>query len=64
MVESLDIHVYSPEEDIISQGEEGYILYFLAKGFVDVLMVDDQHVQKRINTMGPGSFFGEISLIF
>jgi glucose-6-phosphate 1-dehydrogenase len=52
--------VFGPGEDIIRQGEMGNEMYFICRGQVEVY--DKAGV--RLNTLGEGDFFGELSLLF
>jgi len=51
IVSQLQILLYLPEDDIITQGEEGVYLYFVAKGFADVLIVNEQQHQKKVGQL-------------
>lgn len=52
-----------PEEFIISQGEEGHKLYFIAKGECKVYVKDKMKKQTEIRTLSKGDIFGEVALI-
>ena len=54
-------HLFMPNEYILHRGDIGREMYFIQKGYADVLGVDDKTV---IATLGPESYFGEISLVF
>lgn len=47
---------------LITQGRPGEIFYILASGQVGVFLAG-QLIDKRIATLGPNSFFGEMSLV-
>jgi glucose-6-phosphate 1-dehydrogenase len=51
--------VFAADQFLMRKGEVGQRMYFLLHGEVDVLD-GDGHV---INTLGPGSFFGEMALL-
>ncbi|MBI1847398.1 MAG: glucose-6-phosphate dehydrogenase [Candidatus Rokubacteria bacterium] len=51
--------VCAPGDFIVRKGDVGREMYFLVKGEVDVLDGDGA----VINALGPGAFFGEISLL-
>ena len=55
----LKAKVYAPGDFIIRKGEVGDEMYFLVRSEVDVLDGEGAVV----NALGPGSFFGEISLL-
>lgn len=60
-----DLHtvLYFPENEICRQGSSGKELYFLAKGEADVFIEDENQKSKRINTLTPGQYFGEVALL-
>ena len=49
--------LYSPNQDIVTQGQSGGPFFCITEGRADVL-IDD----KKINELGPGAYFGEMSL--
>ena len=51
--------VFTPNDTIFEEGDEGDSMYFVGKGLVQINQSGQQ-----ITTIGDGSFFGEISLIF
>jgi glucose-6-phosphate 1-dehydrogenase len=52
--------VYAPGEIIIRKGDMGSEMYFICRGEVEVLDASGE----RMNTMGEGDYFGELSLLF
>lgn len=52
---------YADGEDIVRQGEEGNCMFVIQAGEVEVLQSVDGKVQ-RLACLGPGDFFGEMSL--
>jgi glucose-6-phosphate 1-dehydrogenase len=56
---TLKPEVYAPGDFIVRKGDVGREMYFLVKGEVDVLDGDGT----VITALGPGAFFGEISLL-
>eukprot|EP01135_Chromosphaera_perkinsii_P004900 Nk52_evm5s304 gene=Nk52_evmTU5s304 len=54
-------HLFMPNEYILHRGDMGREMYFILKGHAEVLGNDDE---TEIATLGPGSYFGEISLVF
>lgn len=51
--------VLTPGDTVFREGDEGREMYFVARGELDVIANEG----RRIATMGPGDFFGEIALI-
>jgi len=51
-----------PEETIVKQGDSGKVMYFVAHGDLSVLLWDSE-AQEVKKVIGPGSYFGEISLL-
>jgi putative peptide zinc metalloprotease protein len=48
---------------VLRQGEHGDTCYLLASGRVEVLLQTDAAPDRRLATLGPGAFFGEIALL-
>ena len=53
--------VFTPDDYVVIKGEIGYEMYFISRGSVDVVSEDEKIVYA---TLGAGSFFGEIALLF
>ncbi len=53
--------VFTPGDYVVIKGEIGYEMYFISRGSVDVVSEDEKIVYA---TLGAGSFFGEIALLF
>ncbi|OQY35634.1 MAG: hypothetical protein B6241_00130 [Spirochaetaceae bacterium 4572_59] len=53
--------VFTPDDYVFIKGEIGYEMYFISRGSIDVVSEDEQIVYA---TLGAGSFFGEIALLF
>ena len=53
---------YGPGEPIIRQGESGDSLYLLQSGKVRILVSHNGKGPKQVAVLGPGDFFGEMSL--
>jgi hypothetical protein len=51
---------FAPGDLIIKKGDVGNEMYFLRRGQVEIL----DGAGARLNTLGPGEFFGELSLLF
>jgi len=58
--QALDRQVYVAFDCIIRQGEQNDSMYFIDKGFVDVLSTQ---TSEPVTTLGPLSFFGEVALV-
>jgi CRP-like cAMP-binding protein len=53
---------YAQGETVTEEGAEGFCFYVIAEGEVDVLLEKDGR-EIRVNTLGPGDYFGEISVL-
>lgn len=58
---NLEPVVFTPGDSVVIKGEIGYEMYFISRGSVDVVSEDGAVVYA---TLGAGSFFGEIALLF
>ncbi len=58
------VAVYAPGESIVSQGEQGDSMFIITSGSVDVKLDGKSSGRFRtIGKLGPGDFFGEMSLL-
>jgi len=70
MIHKFDTELVEPEKVIFEQFEavgknnENIYFYLIAKGAVDVFIVDQKKKEKMVDTMRNGEFFGEISMIY
>jgi CRP-like cAMP-binding protein len=48
---------------IVKQREPGSSLYVIREGALDVMIADSKNAPEKVGTMGPGSVFGELSLL-
>eukprot|EP01065_Artemidia_motanka_P019754 TRINITY_DN23586_c0_g1_i1.p1 TRINITY_DN23586_c0_g1~~TRINITY_DN23586_c0_g1_i1.p1 ORF type:complete len:923 (+),score=161.23 TRINITY_DN23586_c0_g1_i1:388-2769(+) len=55
--------VVSPQVYVVRQGDHGEEMFILNKGMVDVLVADDKGEEKRVVSIKPGSWFGEVALL-
>ena len=53
---------FAPGEVLIEQGTDGRGLFVLLRGKLEVLLVHPAGI-KRLNTLGPGAYVGEVSLL-
>ncbi len=54
--------VFSKGETIVSEGDQGGVLYLLRKGSADILK-DTGNGQQRLTTVRDGALFGEITFL-
>jgi putative ABC transport system ATP-binding protein len=54
---------YNPGSTIVRQGDEGDKFFLIREGNVDVSTKADDGAVKKVADLGPGDFFGEVSLI-
>lgn len=54
--------VFAPGEAIVRKGQEGNSMFVIVRGSVKV-QIPSGTVQRTINTLGAGDFFGEMSLL-
>lgn len=55
--------IYMKGRKIVNQGEEGDSFYILAEGLLKVYIRDERGKEQEIARIGPGSCFGEMSLL-
>ena len=60
---NLQPRCFAPGEPIIRQGEYNEHLYMIARGEVQVTLERESGWEETIAHMGPGQFFGEVSLL-
>jgi CRP-like cAMP-binding protein len=54
---------YHPQEVIVRQGDPGVGMYIIQSGSANVLLKAGEDRTIRLATLGPGQFFGEMSLL-
>ena len=59
LTRKLKPEVYTPNDFIIREGDFGASMYFITRGIVTVELDD----VGKVNTLGEGSFFGEVALL-
>jgi CRP-like cAMP-binding protein len=64
MIRNLEISLTQPEDQVISQNEEGDFMYFLARGDCEVKVVDESKKERTVKILRPGAMFGEVALLF
>lgn len=57
------VEVFGESEAIVTQGDEGGSCYFLVSGRADVYSLAADGFRSHVATLGPGDFFGEMSLL-
>jgi ABC-type multidrug transport system fused ATPase/permease subunit len=62
VAEQLVLERYGEGEDIVVQGDPGEAFFMVARGIADIY-VDDGRVEKRVNTLQDGDYFGEFALL-
>jgi CRP-like cAMP-binding protein len=63
LVERLDIRCYAAGEVPVRQGEAGDSFYIIKSGRVNVIVETETGEKAIVATLGPGTFFGEMSLL-
>jgi len=58
MASRAHVLLFDDGEVIVPEGEEGLGFYFITEGLVRVVRAD-----REVATLGPGEFFGEVSLL-
>lgn len=58
VVDSMKLRQYKRGDDVIRQGETGREFFVIARGEVEILIDGN-----RVNTLGSGSYFGEVALM-
>jgi CRP-like cAMP-binding protein/membrane protein YdbS with pleckstrin-like domain len=56
-------HEYQTEREIFVQGQPGHEAYYVKSGELRVSRVDPKGILQKVPLLGPGSFFGETSLL-
>jgi hypothetical protein len=57
------VRSFVPGEVIVHEGEPGTSLFLITEGRVDVKTSDPIGLEIRLATLGPGDFFGEVSVL-
>ncbi len=63
LIRGLELLSFASGEIVISEGEPGSSLLVLASGSVRVYVRNELNHQVEVRRLGPGSFFGEISIL-
>jgi CRP-like cAMP-binding protein len=59
----LEAKIHMPEDQIITQGEAGRHIYFIANGQCEVSVRDHNSISEIVRIIGKGELFGEIALL-
>jgi putative ABC transport system ATP-binding protein len=51
-------------EVLFQQGDRGELVYVVDEGAVEIVRVRDDGTEERLNTVGPGNYFGEFGPMF
>ena len=63
IIQLLGVHNFTPESEICKQGEAGRALFLVREGEVVVCRDNEEGRRLKMVRMGPGEFFGEMTLI-
>jgi CRP-like cAMP-binding protein len=63
LVKEVRVETYSTGEIPVRQGDQGDSFYFIKNGRVDVVVEKSPGEKSVVATLGPGNFFGEMSLL-
>jgi CRP-like cAMP-binding protein len=63
LAELAETQLYAPGETIILQGALGDELFVVQEGEVSVVIGGDRGAEREVAVLGPGKFFGEMSLM-
>ncbi len=63
LIEGVKVEIYAARETPVHQGEPGDSFYIIKSGRVDVIVEKAQGETAVVATLGPGNFFGEMSLL-
>lgn len=63
VVDRFESHEYQTERELFIQGQPGHQAFYVKSGELRVSRVDPQGILQEITHLGPGSFFGETSLL-
>lgn len=61
LMECLELRFYEPEDVIFNQGDLGSDMFFICKGFVDVVL--QSAGDKVVGSLTPGDYFGEMAIL-
>lgn len=63
IIKLLGVHQFHPESEICKQGESGRAMFLVREGEVVVCRDNEEGRRSKLVRMGPGEFFGEMTLI-
>lgn len=61
--ENMAEHTFNSDDLIVRQGSDGTSLFIVAEGLVDILVLDADGNEKKVTSIEPGNYFGEMSLM-
>ena len=61
--EIMEVMKFKPGQIIIREGEKGDLFYVVTEGHAQVLIHDADGTEVLLNEVGPGGFFGELSML-
>ena len=64
MVNKFKTVLKEPEYNVVEQYDGTDSMYFIAKGECAVSVTDEKKNHRKIKTLRPGDYFGEISLMY
>lgn len=59
----MDRRMFKKDDPVVSQGEPGQSLFILREGIMAIYVTGEDGREIRVNQIGPGAFFGEMSLL-
>lgn len=63
IIDMLGEHFFQPGQEVCKQGEPGRAMFIIRSGEVLVYREGEMHKRMKLIRMGPGEFFGEMTLI-
>src|SRR2546430_3371406 len=54
---------FQPGQHVVKEGESGAAFYIVQQGEVEIWLIDTEGQKVVLDTLGPGKFFGELSML-